>query len=517
MQRAYRTPAPRKPSPAIAIPQPVIRRPTSYLTWAVLSSVLVVGLFIVAALALGLGVMVIYGSGRILPGVSVGDLWLGGLSADDAAAQLDSRWSQITVRDGERTWTIPAAQLGLTLDSHATALAAQSYGRSTGSFLSALVGQESVAPVLNVDSAAATQGVKALMTTVERPAANATIRMVNGQLTPVDAVTGRLLNVSATVNRLLASPDGELANGALDLVMDTQAPTVTDATPLLEKARALLASPLNVNAYDPITNQTTTWSVAPDQWGQWLTTENTPTGLNLSLDSNGLSAYLNGQNNSLTDGRNVDVAKSVEAIRVAVAAGRASAMVRVYHKPTPYVVQPGDTLGTLSWKFGFPMFRLVRANPSINMEALSVGQRITIPSKDDLLPLPIVYNKRIVVSISKQRMWVYENGQVKWDWSASTGIADSPTLPGVFQIQSHEKSAYAGNWNLWMPYFMGIYDAVPGFTNGLHGFPARDGYTILWESSLGRPVTYGCILLSTKNEEALYNWAEDGVVIEIQR
>jgi lipoprotein-anchoring transpeptidase ErfK/SrfK len=142
---------------------------------------------------------------------------------------------------------------------------------------------------------------------------------------------------------------------------------------------------------------------------------------------------------------------------------------------------------------------------------------ITIPSKDDLLPLPVVPDKRIVISISKQRMWVYERGQVKWDWIASTGIPDSPTMPGIYQVQSHDGTAYAGNWNLYMPFFMSIYEAVPGFSNGIHGFPSRGGSQILWEGSLGRPVTYGCILLSTTNAKLLYQWAENGVVTEIQR
>jgi lipoprotein-anchoring transpeptidase ErfK/SrfK len=147
---------------------------------------------------------------------------------------------------------------------------------------------------------------------------------------------------------------------------------------------------------------------------------------------------------------------------------------------------------------------------------LSVGQTITIPSLDEMLPLPVVFGKRIVVSISKQHMWVYENGQIKWDWLASTGIPDSPTYAGIFQVQSHEVNAYAGNWNLWMPNFMGIYEAVPGFMNGIHGFPTRNGQGILWEANLGTRVTYGCILISSKNAQALYDWAEDGVVIEIQ-
>ncbi len=69
-----------------------------------------------------------------------------------------------------------------------------------------------------------------------------------------------------------------------------------------------------------------------------------------------------------------------------------------------------------------------------------------------------------------------------------------------------------------MPYFMGIYRPVPtvDFMNGFHGFPTRDGATLLWTSSLGSPVTFGCILLSTENAEVLFSWAEAGVVVEIR-
>jgi lipoprotein-anchoring transpeptidase ErfK/SrfK len=148
-----------------------------------------------------------------------------------------------------------------------------------------------------------------------------------------------------------------------------------------------------------------------------------------------------------------------------------------------------------------------------------VGQTITIPSPDELLPLPIVENKRVVVSISDQRMWAYENGALKWEWPVSTGIDSSPTAPGIFQVQSHEPNAYASSWDLWMPNFMGIYRPVPSsdFMNGFHGFPTRNGANLLWTNSLGHKVTYGCILLSNDNAPRLYDWAEEGVVVEVQR
>ena len=70
---------------------------------------------------------------------------------------------------------------------------------------------------------------------------------------------------------------------------------------------------------------------------------------------------------------------------------------------------------------------------------------------------------------------------------------------------------------MYMPWFMGIYQPVPdqAFMNGFHGFPSRDRKQFLWERNLGHPITYGCILISTTNAKALYDWAEAGVVVEI--
>jgi lipoprotein-anchoring transpeptidase ErfK/SrfK len=92
-----------------------------------------------------------------------------------------------------------------------------------------------------------------------------------------------------------------------------------------------------------------------------------------------------------------------------------------------------------------------------------------------------------------------------------------PILPGIFQVQSHFENAYASNWDLWMPHFLGIYEAVPGFENGIHGLPLLSNGVRLWGSVLGQPASYGCIILTLEAAEELYTWAEDGVVVEILR
>lgn len=466
-------------------------------------------------IALSIGLFLMLSGGRTLPGVEVAGIPLGGLSKEEAFARLSASFDGLNFRDGERQWHLSLNQIQGTLDAASTVERALAYGRSTGSILNGIFGTAEVAPVIIFDPTGLITGLEGLGPQVNVPAQNATIRYEAGALVPVAAVEGRALDVGATAAKLV-NLSATYHHGALDVVMTPVQPAVVDATPLLAKAQALLSSPLVIRAYNPVTNAVIDWQIPPQTWGVWLNTVNMPSGVSFTVSGAPLVDFLNTQNSALSGGQYLKPDEAMRAVQQAVEGGSAQAQVRLYNASTQYTVQPGDTLGSIAWKTGIQMFRISRANPGLNLETLGTGQVITLPSKDDLLPLPIVPNKRIVVSITRQRMWVYENGGVKWDWAASTGIADSPTQPGVYQILSHEGTAYAGNWNLHMPSFMSIYEAVPGFHNGIHGFPTRGGSQILWENSLGTRVTYGCILIDSANARILYDWAADGVVVEIQ-
>lgn len=271
---------------------------------------------------------------------------------------------------------------------------------------------------------------------------------------------------------------------------------------------------LSIRLYDPVRDESLTWDAPPDVWSNWIAAELTEApNFPVPLDSTAVSAYLSERAAELGSDRRIDIDEAIAAVVNAAAGGTAS--IRVYHNDVRHIVQPGETIISLAWDYGIPYPYVQAANPGV--DTLSVGQAVTIPSLDALLPLPIVPNKRVVVSIPEQRVRVYENGALKWDWSASTGIASSPTWTGVYQILSHEPNAYASNWDLWMPNFLGVYYPIPNadFVNGFHGFPTRGGSQLLWTNSLGTRVTYGCILLSNDNVTQLYQWAEDGVVVQI--
>ena len=63
-------------------------------------------------------------------------------------------------------------------------------------------------------------------------------------------------------------------------------------------------------------------------------------------------------------------------------------------------IQPGDTLLTISYRQRMPAWMILKANPGMNAEVIHAGAVINIPSLSDLLPLPVVMDKRIRLSIS---------------------------------------------------------------------------------------------------------------------
>lgn len=123
-------------------------------------------------------------------------------------------------------------------------------------------------------------------------------------------------------------------------------------------------------------------------------------------------------------------------------------------------------------------------------------------------------SKYILVDISEQHMYVYENDQLIYSFTASTGI-NNATAAGLFQVQSKIPNAYGSTWNIWMPHWLGIYYSG-GLENGIHALPILSNGAELWSGYLGHPISYGCVVLGSYEADLLYNWAEIGTPVEIQ-
>lgn len=519
-------PVPATVAPARA-PRQKKKNASSATTFARVFSLFFAALAIVI-LASSLVVYGVYASGdRIVPGVRVNGQLVGNLPYAQALAVITQGWdASRTVRlsDGSRTYEVPLSDLGVTFDGEATAESALAIGRSGpiwqsfGGMMGAMIGGREIGPVLVINRDQLAIALAGMSEALSIPAKNASLRIDGTEITIIEAEPGRALAIEDTIALITEDPGKLVDGGSISLAFDTVAPSLmaADIEPVIDEAKAILAQPVSVTAYEPVTGEYISYSASPDQIASWLTVEESETGPVIGVSDEASNEVLRAFSDSLTHPAYIDVTKYSGWFARALREGGAPTLV-INHHPTTYTVQGSESLLWVGWKHGIPYYHFYDANPGKSLEVLYPGEQLVVPSIDVMFPVEVVPDKRIVISISEQHMWLYENGVVVNDFIISTGIADSPTMPGVFQVFMRDPWAYGSAWDLWMPHFLGIYESVPGFTNGIHGLPTLSSGGILWANVLGQPASYGCIILNLGPDELVYNWAPDGTIVEIQR
>lgn len=122
-------------------------------------------------------------------------------------------------------------------------------------------------------------------------------------------------------------------------------------------------------------------------------------------------------------------------------------------------------------------------------------------------------NKEIVVSISAQRMWAYEDGETILTTLVSTGTAEIPftTTPVgqwsvlvKYDVQTMEGTVSGEAYRVpdvpWVMYF-------DNSGNALHG--------TYWHNNFGTPMSHGCVNLPMDVAEFLYGWAPVGTAVTV--
>jgi hypothetical protein len=194
-----------------------------------------------------------------------------------------------------------------------------------------------------------------------------------------------------------------------------------------------------------------------------------------------------------------------------------------------YRVRAGDTVSKLSLRLDLSHVGLVRANnlqdASGREKPITPGMVLTLPCEAPSPGLPAQAHhiqprqsfgpKSIFVSIAKQRVYAYEGDQLVYTFVASTALPKYGTKRGNFRIKTKMAEAYSRKWELRMPYWMGVYDAGPS-ENGFHALPIDKRGRRMWGGLLGRPASYGCIVLGTRDAALLYAWADMGTPVSIR-
>jgi LysM repeat protein len=490
-----------------------------------LAALLLAGVILPAGIALG--VLIIFESNHlILPGVSVMGADLGSMTPSQAQDQLNQDWNvhrTLVLSDGTHTFSALPVEYGLYLNPDATMRAAYAAGRDSyeGELLQIFTRTpRSVQPVVIFNSGVARTRFEALAASFAVDPQQASLVYADGQWSVDPGKEGQALDIEAALAQLNTDPLLALMHAHVNLSVQTIKPQEVRFAALATQAadhKSLITKPLNLRAYDPISDETFTLNIPAATLAPWVSVgDPLADDPQVSLDAARVQEYINQwSQQTLGSGRVLEKIQGMDALTATWQGGKELfAMVR--RLPTSFTVRSGDTVYSISAKVGIPYWRIENANPDVSFDALSAGQQITIPSKNDMLPLPVVLGKRIVISISQQHMWTYENGKLLHDYVISTGMASSPTLPGVFQVMEHIDNAYGERWDLWMPNWLTVYEAAPGFFNGIHGLPLLHNGVRLWANALGHPASYGCIILGLKEAADVYNWAENGVVVVIK-
>lgn len=472
--------------------------------------------------------VVSYYAVRIYPNVYVMGMDLGRLTLEEATTALSNAPRNVDTElliltDGKNRWSLPWSEAGMELDVEATVQAAFAIGHTKAMDWKdrtwAWLRRHDVNPVFSVDPQQARRVLERLAPSVAVSPVDATVQLPLEEAAPVIALPGQPgheLDIEATLPRLLTVANGEAHNNQVAMVFRQIPPRITDATPLQSQVEQMLDRRIRVSTYDVLDDETYHWTLGRSDVLTWLRIVPSPHGPSVILDQGALQTTLEGLSAELGEGRGLRLAEAAAQVSDAFSAGGGSVNLRLVHPVRTYTVQAGDTLSSVAANFGVTPWHLIKANPNTDPNWLYVGQQLTIPSQDELTPYAPTRDKRVVVSVGEQRMRVYENGALIYDWPVSTGVSKSPTHTGVFQILDKEENAYASLWDLWMPHFMAIYAAGPGFYNGFHGLPTLSNGRRLWEGSLGSPASYGCIILGLEEAAAFYRWAEVGVIVVVE-
>ena len=171
--------------------------------------------------------------------------------------------------------------------------------------------------------------------------------------------------------------------------------------------------------------------------------------------------------------------------------------------PQFYTVLPGETLWEIAGKLGINMEDLVVANHLTDANLIYAGQELYIGTVPIIVPEPtILEGKQIIVILSTQRVYTFEDGILLKEFIVSTGTSNHPTVTGEYEIyEKHEFDDMSGGVKGIDYYYLADVPWTMYFHKG-YGF-----HGTYWHSNFGHPMSHGCINMYTPDAEWLFKWA----------
>lgn len=221
------------------------------------------------------------------------------------------------------------------------------------------------------------------------------------------------------------------------------------------------------------------------------------------------------ENPAIADGD----AATVETAAEAQAAPEAAEAAAVVH-----VVQSGEHLAQIAQRYGVRWTTIAEANGLINPNTIYAGMELTIPDGDPGA-VPVTQETRqayitnvekpgahlgvgreLVVDLSTQMAYAYEDGVLQKASLVSTGLPATPTVQGNYAIWHKTQSQTMSGPGYYLPGVKWVMYFYQGY--GFHG--------TYWHNNFGQPMSHGCVNMTDEDAEWFYNFASIGTPVHVQ-
>ena len=241
-------------------------------------------------------------SGRIYPGVQMWGLDLSGMRPDEAVLALEARFpysSQpvITLRDGERTWSVRPRDVGIQFDAAAIAQAAYQLGRhetlseNLGTQARLIWSGTQLGPVIRMDPTTARLYLESLASSLNVMPRDASLRLdgLNAVVTP--AIIGRTLDVDAALARLTEA-SRTLAATEIPIEFRSLPPSIADVSQAKTHLEAIVSSPMTIQADATLAGQVGPLQISREDLASMTVIRRTDSKVDVTLDEARLAALL---------------------------------------------------------------------------------------------------------------------------------------------------------------------------------------------------------------------------------
>jgi lipoprotein-anchoring transpeptidase ErfK/SrfK len=181
-----------------------------------------------------------------------------------------------------------------------------------------------------------------------------------------------------------------------------------------------------------------------------------------------------------------------------------------------HTVARGENLYRISLRYGVSVQAMMWVNGLTNPNLVYVGQRLIVPSRSGTTPAPAPQpgpgapptssGKEIVVVLSQQRVYAYQDGKLVHSSLASTGVARAPTRVGRYSIYAKYLSTLMTGPGYYLP-------NVPYTMYYSSGYALHGTY---WHNNFGHPMSHGCVNLPTGEARWFFEWAPVGTPVTVR-